>query len=162
MMILGVDPGTRSTGYGIVRSEPGGAVCVEYGAIHCPARLPAWECHVRIADGIAKLVGEYALDAVAVESQFFCKNVRTALRIGEARSVALLPVTRAGLPIHEYAPARVKQAVVGNGNARKEQVQTMVRSLLKIREEITPLDAADALAIALCHVQTQVLKERIA
>jgi crossover junction endodeoxyribonuclease RuvC len=161
MMIMGIDPGTRSTGYGIVRWEESDAVCVEYGAIRSPARLSAWECHVRIVDGIAKLIQEYALDAVAVESQFFCKNVRTALRIGEARSVALLPVTRAGVPIFEYAPARVKQAVVGNGNARKEQVQGMVRSLLRIREAITPDDAADALAIALCHAQTNAFKERL-
>jgi crossover junction endodeoxyribonuclease RuvC len=158
---MGVDPGTRSTGYGIIRWEGGDAVCVEYGTIHSAARLSAWECHLRIADGIGQLMQEYALDAVAVESQFFCKNVRTALRIGEARSVALLPVTRAAVPIFEYAPARVKKAIVGAGNARKEQVQAMVRSLLKIREPITPDDAADALAIALCHAQTQAFQERL-
>jgi crossover junction endodeoxyribonuclease RuvC len=154
MLIMGVDPGTRCTGYGIVRTEGGQATCVEYGAITSPSRLSAWQCHVRIYDGMTRLVQEYALEAVAVESQFFFKNAVAALRIGEARSAAMLPLSRAGLAIAEYAPRRVKQAVVGRGNATKDQVAAMVATLLNLRGPIEPADAADALAIALCHAQT--------
>jgi len=151
MIILGIDPGTRTTGYGLVREEHNSLSCIEYGAIKNPARLNAWECHLRIADGIEKIIREYQIDCVAVESQFFYKNARTALRIGEARSVALLPATRAGIPITEYAPKRIKKALVGTGSATKEQVQHMVRTVLNVKEKITPEDAADALAIAICH-----------
>jgi crossover junction endodeoxyribonuclease RuvC len=103
---------------------------------------------------MTRLVQEYALEAVAVESQFFFKNAVAALRIGEARSAAMLPLSRAGLAIAEYAPRRVKQAVVGRGNATKDQVAAMVATLLNLRGPIEPADAADALAIALCHAQT--------
>jgi len=155
MIILGIDPGTRTTGYGIIRDEDGKISCIEYGAIKNPQKLNAWECQLRIFDGISKIVQEYAIDAVAVESQFFYKNARTALRIGEARSVALLSATRAGIPIFEYAPKRVKQAVSGTGTARKEQVQLMVGVLLNISGKITPEDAADALGIAITHVHAR-------
>jgi len=161
MMIMGIDPGTRSTGYGIIRYEQGAMSCVEYGAIRSAVSISAWECHVRIYDGIAQLVREYKLDAAAVESQFFFKNVQTALRIGEARSAAVLPLTRAGVPVSEYAPSRVKQAVAGSGNARKEQVQFMVRTVLNIRGPVEPDDAADALALAICHAHAQRMKERM-
>ena len=152
MIILGIDPGTRVTGYGIIRNEKSKLSCIEYGAIKNPAKFNAWECQLRIYEGISKIIQEYKIDAVAVESQFFYKNARAALRIGEARSVALLPATRAGLPISEYAPKRVKLAVCGTGTARKEQVQLMVGAMLNISGKITPEDAADALGIAIAHV----------
>ena len=155
MLILGIDPGTRTTGYGIIRHERGAATCIEYGTVENPDKLTVWECHVRIYDGIARLVQEYKFDAAAVESQFFFKNPLTALRIGEARAVAMLPATRAGVPIFEYAPARVKQSVAGRGAARKEQVQAMVKTLLGLKEPIGKADAADALAIALCHIHSK-------
>ncbi|MCX7848455.1 MAG: crossover junction endodeoxyribonuclease RuvC, partial [bacterium] len=135
--------------------------CVEYGAIQSDTGCTPWECHVRIYEGIEQLVREYQLDAGAVESQFFFKNVRAALRIGEARSVAILPLTRAGVPVFEYAPSRVKQAVVGRGSARKEQVQFMIQRILNLREEVEPDDAADALALAICHAHAERLRERI-
>lgn len=151
MIILGIDPGTRSTGYGVIHTQGSRTVCVEYGAIRPRAQATPWECHVTIYDGIAHILTQYAIEAVAVESQFFCKNARTALRLGEARSAAVLPATRAGLPVSEYAPTRVKKAIVGRGAARKEQVQLMVQSLLSLPSAVTPEDAADALAIAMCH-----------
>ena len=95
MLIMGIDPGTRTTGYGIVRSEGDSLVCVEYGAVQNAAKLTVYECHARIYEGILKLMREYSITAVATEAQFFSKNVRTALRIGEARSVALLPALAA-------------------------------------------------------------------
>ena len=152
MIVLGIDPGTRSTGYGIIRQEGSAIACVEYGSVQNKAALSVWECHLRIADGIARVIAEYAIDCAAVESQFFFKNPRTALRIGEARSVALLPVSRAGIGISEYSPARVKKAIVGSGSARKDQVQLMVKTLLNLKHDITPEDASDALAIAICHL----------
>ncbi len=152
MVVLGIDPGTRSTGYGIVRQEGASLSCVEYGSIQNKASLSVWQCHLSIADGIAHIVNEYSIDCAAVESQFFFKNPQTALRIGEARSVALLPVTRAGIAISEYSPTRVKKAVVGSGKARKEQVQHMVRTMLNLKSAVSPDDAADALAIAICHL----------
>lgn len=161
MLVIGIDPGTRCTGYGIVRVEGARVTCVEYGAIRNAARLSAWECHVKIYDGVAKLAQEYALSAAAVESQFFFKNVLAVLRIGEARSAAMLPLTRAGVPIVEYAPRRVKQAVVGNGNATKQQVAAMVMTLLSLRTPIAPDDASDALALALCHAHTRRIEERL-
>lgn len=161
MIVLGIDPGTRITGYGLVRDDHNVLTCIEYGAIKNPASLDAWKCHLKITDGIEKIIREYQIDCVAVESQFFFKNARTALRIGEARSVALLPVTRAGIPIAEYTPKRVKKAVVGTGTAQKEQVQHMVRTLLNIKDTITPEDAADALAIAICHIHGQHLQNML-
>lgn len=161
MMIMGIDPGTRSTGYGIVRYERGELSCVEYGAIRNAATSSVWECHVRIYEGIAHLVREYRLDAGAVESQFFFKNVQAALRIGEARSVAILPLSQAGVPVYEYAPSRVKQAVVGRGSARKEQVQFMIRTMLNLRQAVEPDDAADALALAICHVHAERLRGQL-
>jgi len=161
MLVIGIDPGTRSTGYGIIRVDGPRITCVEYGAIQNAARLSVWECHVRIYDGIAKLTQEYAVNAAAVESQFFFKNVLAVLRIGEARSAAMLPLTRAGVPIVEYAPRRVKQAVVGRGSATKPQVAAMVMTLLNLRAPIEPEDASDALAIALCHAHTRRIEERM-
>ena len=161
MIILGIDPGTRITGYGIIRDENSKISCIEYGAIKNPPKLTPWECQLRIFDGISKIIQEYAIDAVAVESQFFYKNARTALRLAEARSVALLPATKARLPIFEYTPKRVKQAVSGTGNARKDQVQLMVGVLLKITKKITPEDAADALGIAIAHAHNRRLAAMI-
>jgi len=161
MIILGIDPGTRTTGYGIIRDEDGKISCIEYGAIKNPQKLNAWECQLRIFEGISKIIQEYKIDAVSVESQFFYKNARSALRIGEARSVALLPATNAGIPIFEYTPKRVKQAVVGTGTARKEQVQHMVGALLNISDKITPEDAADALGIAITHAHNNKFRKMI-
>lgn len=161
MLTLGIDPGTRTTGYGIIQNDGNSYTCVEYGAIRSHASLSPWECHVKIYDGIAHIISEHAIDAVAVESQFFFKNPRTALRLGEARSAAVLPATRAGLPVAEYPPKRVKKAVVGRGSATKEQVQHMIQSLLGLKEKVTPEDAADALAIALCHIHASNFKNML-
>jgi len=161
MIIIGIDPGTRITGYGIINEQNGIISCVEYGAIKNPAKLSVWDCQLRIFDGISKIISEYKIDAVAVESQFFSKNPDSTMKIGAARSVALLPASRAGLPISEYAPKRVKKAIVGTGNATKAQMQHMIQKLLNIKEKITPEDAADALGIAICHLHNHQLMERL-
>jgi crossover junction endodeoxyribonuclease RuvC len=148
--ILGIDPGTLACGYGIIDALGTEARPVDFGVIKTGRRpLPQ---RLRIVfDGIQTLVTRYEPDVAAVEGAFFGKNVRAALRIGEGRGVAIAAAAKAGLEVFEYAPAAVKKAVVGNGRAHKSQVQQMVKLLLNLREAPEPEDAADALAIALCH-----------
>ena len=115
MLVLGIDPGTRVTGYGLVRSEMGAMECAEFGVIKNSANLPLVECYARIFEGIDELLKSYDVTTVAVESQFFYKNARSALKIGEARSAAVLPAALRRIPVMEYSPTRVKKAVVGIG-----------------------------------------------
>jgi len=161
MIIMGIDPGTRTTGYGIINENNGIISCVEYGAIKNSLKLSVWDCQLRIFDGISKIIGEYEIDAIAVESQFFSKNPDSTMKIGAARSVALLPASRAGLTISEYAPTRVKKAIVGTGTATKVQMQHMIQKILGLREKVEPEDAADALGIAICHLHNHKFMERI-
>lgn len=158
---MGIDPGTRITGYGIIRETNGIISCIEYGAIKNPQKLSVWECQLKIFDGISKIISEYKIDAVAVESQFFSKNPDSTMKIGAARSVALLPASRAAIPITEYTPKRVKKAIVGTGNATKAQMQLMIQKILNIKEKIVPEDAADALGIAVCHLHNYQLSQRL-
>lgn len=152
MLVLGIDPGTRVTGYGLVRSEGNVLECAEFGVIKNSAALPLIECYARIFEGIDEIVKSYDVSTVAVESQFFYKNARSALKIGEARSAAVLPAALRRIPVMEYSPTRVKKAVVGIGAATKEQVQGMVKNMLKIKNEKMLPDASDALAIAITHI----------
>lgn len=152
MLVLGIDPGTRVTGYGLVRSEGNVLECAEFGVIKNSAALPLIECYARIFEGIDEIVKSYDVSTVAVESQFFYKNARSALKIGEARSAAVLPAALRRIPVLEYSPTRVKKAVVGIGAATKEQVQGMVKNMLKIKNEKMLPDASDALAIAITHI----------
>jgi crossover junction endodeoxyribonuclease RuvC len=152
MLVLGIDPGTRVTGYGLVRSESGAMECAEFGVIKNSASLPLVECYARIFEGIDELLKSYDVTTVAVESQFFYKNARSALKIGEARSAAVLPAALRRIPVMEYSPTRVKKAVVGIGAATKDQVQAMVTNMLKIKDTRMLPDASDALAIAITHI----------
>ncbi len=152
MLVLGIDPGTRVTGYGLVRSESGVIECAEFGVIKNSASLPLVECYARIFEGIDELLKSYDVTTVAVESQFFYKNARSALKIGEARSAAVLPAALRRIPVMEYSPTRVKKAVVGIGAATKDQVQAMVTNMLKIKDTRMLPDASDALAIAITHI----------
>jgi len=150
MRILGIDPGTQVCGYGVIEEARGEARAVDYGVVRCrqravPERLRA------IYEGLLEVIDEFAPDVAAVETAFFGKNVRSALRMGEGRGVALLAVVSRGLEVAEYSPAEVKKAVVGSGRAHKSQVQQMVRVLLQLDEVPEPEDASDALAIAICH-----------
>lgn len=152
MLVLGIDPGTRITGYGLVRSEGSSLECAEFGVVKNAASLSSQECYARIFEGIEEILKSYAVDTVAVESQFFSKNAHTALKIGEARCAAIMPAALRRIEIREYAPMRVKKAVVGIGSATKEQVQAMVLNMLQIRDRNMLPDASDALAIAVTHV----------
>jgi crossover junction endodeoxyribonuclease RuvC len=154
VIILGVDPGSRVTGYGLINLEGNHVSCIEYGGIEgtikgqsnlFPDRLN--RIHSRLRDVLKR----HAPAVMAVEDIFHSINAKTALKLGQARGVVLLVAGQFEIPLVEYTPLEVKKAVVGYGRASKEQVQMMVRTLLNLREEPQPHDAADALAIALCH-----------
>jgi crossover junction endodeoxyribonuclease RuvC len=134
---------------------------VEYGTIRIPADHLVSECLRRIDEGLNGLIGRTAPAAVAIEGAFFCKNARTAMVLGQARGVAIAACSRAGLPVYEYSPRRVKQALVGYGAASKEQVRRMVMTILGIRAEMEE-DAGDALAIAICHLHNKTKHELLA
>ena len=151
MRVLGIDPGTAITGYGIVEGEGDSLTLVTYGAITTPANQPLPQRLQQIYRQLQALIAEWRPQSAAVEELFFSKNARTALVVGHARGVALLAITNAGLPIQEYKPAEVKQAVAGYGGAPKDQVQGMVQLLLDLEDIPRPDDAADALAVAICH-----------
>ncbi len=154
-IILGIDPGTRITGYGIIEVQSHAYVPLDYGAIRPPAKLPLLERYLIINEGIESLLEKYPIDAVATETQYVSKNAQSALKLGMAKGVALLPPTKRGLTVAEYAPSQAKLAVTGTGSADKYKVQKMIKALLSLPEPPTPEDAADALALAICHAHHQ-------
>jgi len=153
-LVLGVDPGTAITGYGLVWAEGDSLRLVDYGAITTSSDKPLPQRLQEIYRQLTALIREKQPSSAAVEKLFFSRNVRTALSVGQARGVALLAMANAGLIVHEYTPLEVKQAVVGYGRATKEQVQEMVRMLLGLDSVPQPDDAADAIAVAICHIHS--------
>jgi crossover junction endodeoxyribonuclease RuvC len=151
LRILGIDPGSYSTGYGVVEDSSGRLAEIESGALRPDRRKDFLHRLSEIHEALAALISRILPDEVAVENPFLSRNVRSALQLGQARAAALLPVARAGIPVFEYAPRQVKVAVVGHGNAEKEQVARMVTALLSLPAPPTPLDVTDALAVAICH-----------
>ncbi|HIC88898.1 MAG TPA: crossover junction endodeoxyribonuclease RuvC [Anaerolineae bacterium] len=155
MLVLGVDPGTAITGYGLVRENTAGDVhLVTYGVIRTAAVEPLPQRLQMIYQELQALLRRYHPDVAAVEELFFNRNARTALAVGQARGVVLLALVNAGLPIHEYTPLQVKQALVGYGRATKAQVQEMTRLVLSLDQTPRPDDAADAVAVAVCHIHS--------
>jgi crossover junction endodeoxyribonuclease RuvC len=152
MRVLGLDPSLRNTGFAILESENGRVTALEFGVIRNTDRLLPSGCLVAIRERISDLLARHRPDCVATESVIYVQSYRTAITLGTARGAALLAAAERGIPIYEYAPRRVKQAVVGRGGAVKAQVGFMVRVLLKLTETPAP-DAADALAIGLTHLQ---------
>ena len=162
MLVLGLDPGLAITGYGLVKESPSGKLeLLTYGAITTPAWEPLPKRLLRIDRELGSLIIEYGPDVVAVEELFFCKNVTTALIVGQARGVTILAAARNGLTVYEYKPMAVKQAISGYGKAPKSQVQEMVRMLLDLDEVPQPDDAADGLAVAICHLHNARLNNMI-
>ncbi|NMB02893.1 MAG: crossover junction endodeoxyribonuclease RuvC [Firmicutes bacterium] len=151
MIVLGIDPGTAITGYGVVRVENNKHTVLGYGAIRTPAKQITSLRLETIYAELTKLINEFNPDCLAVEELFFNKNVSTALAVGQARGVSILAGSHAGLPVFEYTPLQVKTAVTGYGRATKDQVAYMVRMLLGLQEVPKPDDVTDALAICLCH-----------
>jgi crossover junction endodeoxyribonuclease RuvC len=153
-VILGIDPGTAITGYGVISEAGRGPRALAYGVIRTPANQELSRRLVTIYAALNELLDAHQPDAVAVEEVFFSKNARTALSVGHARGVVLLAAAHRGIPLFHYKPAQVKQAVTGYGGADKRQIQEMMRMLLALEEIPRPDDAADALAIALCHLNS--------
>jgi len=152
MIVLGIDPGTAITGYGVViRDHDGLLSLVECGVIRTSSRAPLPERLRSIFEGVSALVEEHRPDAVAVEGVFFGKNVRTAVVLGHARGAVLVAAALGEVEVAEYPPAEIKSAVGGTGRATKDQVGFMVQRLLRLREPPRPDDAADGVAVALCH-----------
>ena len=154
MRIFGIDPGSERTGYGCVETDGSHQRLVLCGAIGNPASAPFPEKLLRIHQRLAVLIRECRPEAVAIENLFHAVNVRSALKLGHARGVAMLAAVEAGLPVFEYTPAEIKRAVVGYGRAEKPQVQQMVKLILGLTAPPAPHDAADALAVAICHVHS--------
>jgi crossover junction endodeoxyribonuclease RuvC len=155
MLVIGIDPGTATTGYGLVReTEDGSLVVVDFGAILTPAGAPMAERLLHLHRKLKETLLLHRPQSGAVEKLFFQRNVTNALTVGQARGVALLALAETGLTVGEYTPMEVKQAVAGYGGADKNQVQQMVRALLGLAEIPKPDDAADALAVAICHLHS--------
>ncbi|MFZ1917670.1 MAG: crossover junction endodeoxyribonuclease RuvC [Terriglobales bacterium] len=165
MRVLGIDCGTEYTGYGIVELLADGRgsdllVCVTCGAIKVSPREPMPTRLSRISRGLAELIATHHPDRVAIEDVFYAANVKSALKLGQVRGVAMLAAASSGLEVAEYSPLSIKSAVVGYGRAEKHQVQQMVAQLLRLDEIPEPADAADALAIAICHLHTAATLDR--
>ena len=152
-IILGVDPGTRVSGYGLIRIQNQNFIPIDYGCIRPPSRFKLSERYLVIFDSIEELIEKYQPSVLVVEMQFMHKNVQSALKLGMARGVVMIAAKKKGLPVFEYAPTVAKRSVVGNGRASKFQVQGMVQRILKLASPPHPEDAADALALAICHAQ---------
>jgi len=159
MVVIGIDPGTAITGYGLVRENTDGSLeAIAYGAFQTSPDDPMSARLLLLYRSLTDLLLLHRPDCGAVEKLFFARNVRTALAVGQARGVTLLAMEQAGMPIAEYTPLEVKQAVAGYGGAEKDQVQQMVRALLGLPDLPQPDDAADALAVAICHVHSARLR----
>jgi len=161
MRILGIDPGSETTGWGVIEGDGRRYGLVECGTVRAsssqkfPARL------LRIANALEEIIRRHRPDACAIEDGFLATNVKVTLKLGQVRGVAMLVAERAALEIHEYSPRLVKQTVVGHGNAEKVQVQQMVKTLLSLASVPEPHDAADALAVAICHFHHACFAERL-
>ncbi len=155
MIIFGIDPGSDRTGYGCVRTDGSRHALVTCGAIRTPKSATFPEKLLVIHSRLAALLSECRPDAVAIEDLFHAVNARSALKLGHARGVAMLAAVEAGLPVYEYTPAAVKRAVVGYGRAEKPQVQHMMKLMLGLAAAPSPHDAADALAVAVCHIHSR-------
>ena len=161
MRVLGIDCGTEYTGYGVVELlDDERLVCIACGAIKVFPRDPMPMRLSRISIGLQELICEHRPDRVAIEDVFYAVNVKSALKLGQVRGVAMLAAASAGLEVAEYSPLSIKSAVVGYGKAEKHQVQQMVTRLLNLDQVPESPDAADALAIAICHLHTAATKER--
>ena len=155
MKILGIDPGYATTGFGLIEAEGSSLRLLQYGVITTPKELPFPQRLQVLYDDLVRLVEITAPDAAAVEELFWGHNITTGIGVSHGRGVILLALTKAGVPIFEYTPMQVKQAVVGYGKAEKRQVIDMTRRLLHMDKPARPDDAADAIAIALCHARSQ-------
>ena len=161
MRVLGIDPGCETTGWGVIDGDGRRYRLLEYGSIRSSAQQKFSSRLLKIYTGIEAVIARHNPDACAIEDGFLATNVKVTLKLGQVRGVAMLAAERASIDIHEYSPRLVKQTVVGYGNAEKHQVQEMVRVLLSLKTLPEPQDAADALAVGICHFHHAGLAQRI-
>ncbi len=151
MLVLGVDPGSRVTGYGLIEKRNNKLFFVHSGRIRSSGKIPFYDRIHNIFQSMTEIMDDYRPQEMAIEDVFYAKNVQSSLKLGHARGAVLIAAVRCGLRIFEYTPLEIKKSVVGYGRASKEQVQSMVRIILKLEEDLD-LDISDALAAAICHV----------
>lgn len=161
LVTLGIDPGTAILGFGVIRGDTD-PILIDVGVIETDAKFPMPQRLKILHDATSRLIETFRPDVLAVEQLFFARNVTTALAVGQARGVVLLAAAQAGIEVAEYSPSEVKFAVVGYGKAEKHQIQEMVRIILNLTTAPHPDDAADALAVALCHAQTAPFMAKVA
>jgi crossover junction endodeoxyribonuclease RuvC len=161
VIVLGIDPGTANTGYGVVLSTPGRMAALDGGVIGTDGSEPLERRLVRIHARVCDLIAEHAPQAIAIEDLFFGQNARTAFSVGQARGAVMLTAGMHGIPAYSYTPQAVKQAVCGSGRAEKDQVQRMVATLLALPGPPEPDHAADALAVAICHANGAHMREAV-
>lgn len=153
MRVLGIDPGSHITGYGLVEKQGSGLLHVDNGCLTTKRGDAFPERLLKIFDSLMELIEKFKPEAVAIEEVFYAKNVASTLKLGQSRGVALLAAIKKGVPVHEYSTREVKQAITGYGNATKDQIQSMVQRLLKL-PQIAQEDASDALGVAICHLNS--------
>ncbi|GGJ16944.1 crossover junction endodeoxyribonuclease RuvC [Paenibacillus hunanensis] len=161
MRIMGIDPGIAIVGFGFIDKNGSKLTPVQYGCIQTEAHTPEEERLLHVYEGMVQLIEKYEPQMIAFEKLFFNRNVTTAMSVSQARGVAILAAAQKGLPIAEYTPMQVKQAIVGYGKAEKRQVQEMVRMFLNLQKVPKPDDVADALAVAVCHAHSYVLNSKL-
>ena len=162
MRIFGIDPGSERTGYGCVETDFTRHLLLACGAIAVPSSASFPDRLLHIHQRLSMLMREHRPDCVAIENLFYAVNVKSALKLGHARGVAMLAAVEAGVPVVEYTPAEIKRAVVGYGRAEKAQVQQMIKVILHLEQPPQPHDAADALAVAICHAHSAAFAKKIA
>ena len=161
MRVMGIDPGSLCTGYGIVEEAGGRLTSIHFGSIASKSKSPFAQRLKSIYNGLAGVMEEYQPDAIAVEDIFFAANAKSTIKLGQTRGVALLAAAQADITLAEYTPLEVKQSVVGYGRADKNQVRDMGTAILKLQQKPEPLDVSDALAIAICHLHSYQAKARL-
>ena len=161
MRVLGIDPGSVRTGFGVVEEQATGLQALTWGAVHTNARQSLATRLKRIYDGLSEALSTWKPDVVAIEQVFLAENPKTALILGHARGVAILAAANVALPLVEYSALEIKMALVGYGRAAKPQVQHMVQTLLRLHTAPQPFDASDALAAAICHLHTQGFQRKV-
>lgn len=159
--VLGIDTSLRSTGVGVVERSGSRMVPLGYGTLKAGRTAPHSECLLKISRGVTEYIERYSPQSVSIEGIFYCRNVRTAVTLGQARGAAITACAAAGIPVFEYPPRRVKLAVCGSGAAQKEQVGRMIMKMLSV-EDLLPDDESDALALAICHLNSLTVVQELA
>ncbi len=162
MRVLGIDPGSQTTGWGVVEGDGRKYSLIDFGSIRASSSLKFSTRLLKMCNGLEDVIAKHQPEACALEDAFLATNVKVSMKLGQVRGVVLLVAERAALEIHEYSPRLIKQTVVGYGNAEKHQVQEMVRLLLSLKTIPAPHDAADALAVAICHFHHSTFAQKIA